>query len=276
MGIISRLQHPNIIQFYGVTKSDTKLEDEVALNEVKYSLVLEYANGGTLESYLRDNAETFKWENQLRFAKEIADAISWCHNKEIIHGDLHSKNILIHQIQPNQHAIKLADFGRSFIQGSKEFTKAYGVVPYMDPKIFESQLYNLTKKSDIYSLGVLLWQLTSCSSPFGFAEIEDDHAKIISLQLDILKGERENPVPHTNRKFVEVFQKCWQLEPDERSDIHEVISELKSIDSVDPENNIVSNNFYSKESEVTEKLENEDSDLPNCEDCDIHSDRYQL
>lgn len=51
--------------------------------------MLEYADGGTLEKYLRDNATTLiKWETQLKFASEIAAAISWLHYKKIIHGDL--------------------------------------------------------------------------------------------------------------------------------------------------------------------------------------------
>ena len=59
------------------------------LDEINYSLVLEYAEGGTLGKYLRDNTITFKWESQLKFAKEISSAILWLHvNKEIIHGDL--------------------------------------------------------------------------------------------------------------------------------------------------------------------------------------------
>ncbi|PKY57912.1 kinase-like protein, partial [Rhizophagus irregularis] len=78
--------HQNIIQFYGITK----LKDEM-----NYSLVLEYADGGTLRNYLR-NTITFEWDIQLRFSKEIASAISWLHDyKEIIHGDLHPNNILI-------------------------------------------------------------------------------------------------------------------------------------------------------------------------------------
>ncbi|CAB4493314.1 unnamed protein product [Rhizophagus irregularis] len=87
--------HPNIIQFYGVTK----LKDEV-----NYSLVLEYAEDGTLRKYLRDNAIGFEWKDQLRFAKEIASAISWFHDDAgIIHGDLHPNNILI-----SKGTIKLA------------------------------------------------------------------------------------------------------------------------------------------------------------------------
>jgi len=62
------------------------------LDETNYSLVLEYAEGGTLGKYLRDNTITFKWESQLKFAKEIASAISWLHvDKGIIHGDLVSR-----------------------------------------------------------------------------------------------------------------------------------------------------------------------------------------
>ncbi|CAI2174367.1 16551_t:CDS:2 [Funneliformis geosporum] len=68
--------HPNIIKFYGVMN----LEDEI-----NYALILEYADGGTLGNYLRDNAINFKWESQLKFAHDIASAILWLYDNEIIH-----------------------------------------------------------------------------------------------------------------------------------------------------------------------------------------------
>ena len=60
----------------------------------------------------------------------------------------------------HQNTIKLADFGNSYLQGSEFYTEACGARFYVDPKIFESKSYILTEKSDIYSLGVILWELT--------------------------------------------------------------------------------------------------------------------
>ena len=81
----------------------------------------------------------------------------------------------------HQNTIKLADFGNSYLQGSGFYTKPCGVRPYVDPKIFESDPYVLTEKSDIYSLGMILWKLASCS------------------------------VSKTNGKFVELYQSMHKI-----------------------------------------------------------------
>ncbi|RGB38039.1 kinase-like domain-containing protein [Rhizophagus diaphanus] len=219
--------NPNIIRFFGITK----LKDEL-------SLVLEYADDGTLEKYLRDNATTLiKWETQLKFTNETAAAIS-----------------------------------------CEEFTKPRGIIPYMDPKILDNnKSYDLTEKSDIYSLGIVFWELTSCLSPFGFEESLKKNDDTTEIVLGILDGKREDPIPNTNSKFVTLYKKCWKHEPDERPDIQQVISEPNNNDPIvpiDSENNNVSENINSiDESNATKESENEDSDLPDspsCEGCDIN------
>ena len=106
------------------------------------------------------------------------------------------------------------DFGLSLQlqQSVYHYTnKAYGVIPYMDPKTFNREivdgkrLYKLSKKSDVYSLGVLFWELTSGSSPFNFEEMNSKHSKH-TLMLEILKGRREKSIPNTNAKFVKLYQ----------------------------------------------------------------------
>ncbi|CAB5389744.1 unnamed protein product [Rhizophagus irregularis] len=235
--------HPNIIKFIGIIK-----------NEINYSLVLEYADGGTLGKYL-EKARTLKPEIQLKFAKEIANAIYCLHNYDIIHRDIHPNNILIHG-----HTIKLADFGRSCLQESDVDTEVFGVIPYVDPKMLDPKIpYNVTKKSDIYSMGVIFWQLTSCSSPFNF-EKRKDHA---SITLEILNGVREEPIPNTNVKFIKLYQQCWRHEQDERPDANQIVSELNEIDS---ENNF---NFEENENEkikIVAELKSEEikDDFSDC------------
>ncbi len=81
----------------------------------------------------------------------------------------------------------------------------------MDPKTFninvtmdkETRSYELTKKSDIYSLGVLFWELSSCSPPF---DLETKNFSEYSLISAIFNGRREKPIENTNSKFVNLYQ----------------------------------------------------------------------
>ncbi|CAB4441776.1 unnamed protein product [Rhizophagus irregularis] len=228
--------HENIIQFRGITNFE---------GDEKYSLVLEYAEGGTLGKYLRDDTITLKWENQLKFAKEITSAILWLHvDKGIVHGDLHPNNILIHK-----DTIKLADFGRSCQKESGCYnTEVWGVIPYVDPMLGQKLPYKPNEKSDIYSLGILFWELTSRLSPF-------DGLEENIIMLKIRNGFREKPVPNTNVKFIGLYQECWKQEPDERPHISKVNEILNTIDSENSGNNDVSTVPYRRGSEESKKTE---------------------
>uniref|UniRef100_U9TE12 Protein kinase domain-containing protein n=3 Tax=Rhizophagus irregularis TaxID=588596 RepID=U9TE12_RHIID len=255
--------HPNIIKICGVTTLE---------GETNYSLILECADSGTLGEYLRENAATFRWEDQLKFANDIASAVLCLHSHQIIHGDLHPGNILIHQ-----HSIKIADFGRSRLHGSviNKKEKAYGVIPYMDPKILKDHSCDLTEKSDIYSLGVLFWELTSRKSPFDFETKNNSPFEIIKIKSNILEGMREKPSPSTNHKFIALYKKCWQHEPNTRPEIRQVILELEELNNNEPL--VVSEIFSSEEIETTleisETPENDEVNVPSY-DCDIN--KYEL
>ncbi|GBB93164.1 hypothetical protein RclHR1_02120016 [Rhizophagus clarus] len=217
--------HENIIRFCGITTPDQEIHND---NPKKYLLVMEYADSGTLRNYLRKNFDNLTWNDKLKLAFQLTHAVSCLHDEGIVHRDLHSNNVLVHQ-----NTIKLADFGlsRRIEEKSNNQEKSFGVIPYVDPKLFikhrnddnQMQSYSLDEKSDVYSIGILLWEISSGEPPF-FNESYDQ-----CLAIQILQGLREKPIPDTPEDYVNIYTGCWNGEPDNRPNIKQVVTELKAI-----------------------------------------------
>lgn len=122
------------------------------------------------------------------------------------------------------HTIKIADLGLSkqLAEMSHGINEIKGV-PYIDPQAFKNNEYKLDKKSDVYSVGVLLWEISSERPPF-----EKSTNKVFTM-LSIVTGNREQPVTNTPLEYQSLYIKCWDDDPKKRPSMKDVSEKLKKM-----------------------------------------------
>ncbi|EXX63954.1 uncharacterized protein OCT59_024328 [Rhizophagus irregularis] len=117
-------------------------------------------------------------------------------------------------------------------------------------------MYSISEKSDIYSIGVLLWEISSGQPPFYVEDEEYD----VGLAVEISQGLRETVVPDTPEEYVKIYTKCWDGEPDNRPTIYQVVDWLNAI--ITKSDVIVENHQMSNEQELNEtSLSSNNSEL---------------
>ncbi|RIB24748.1 kinase-like domain-containing protein, partial [Gigaspora rosea] len=155
---------------------------------------------------------------KLRILQDIAYGIEKIHNKQIVHQDLHSGNLLVYS-NTQRNYVKVAYFGISKPLNSESNMKGiFGVIPYIAPEIFIGEKY--TKASDIYSFGMVMWEVTSGKRPF--ADCEHDS----SLILNILEEDRPIIVDGTPQFLRKLMESCWDANPAKRPTATKIVKVL--------------------------------------------------
>ncbi|KAF0539413.1 kinase-like protein [Gigaspora margarita] len=143
-----------------------------------------------------------------------------------------SMNILVHEGK-----IKIASFGLSKITNAgssfDQCSLNLDSIAYVEPQFLKMKLqYNLTSKSDIYSLGVVLWEISSGRPPFeSFLKKDQKESKELEKLLvnHIIRGNREEPIGDTPPKYIELYSRCWDKDPDNRPETRSVFETLINI-----------------------------------------------
>ena len=224
--ILLHTNHPNVIRLLGAGKSP------------RLFLVLEYLNEGTLAHVLRGNQSqtrlgravfpkvTFPWPELLRRALELAEALKYLHedcfkDSTIIHRDLKPDNIGF-----VDGKLKLFDMGLSICVAKSanpsdafEMTGCTGTLRYMAPEVALNKPYS--EKSDVYSYGIILWQMASDRIPFKRAKDAEFRDRVIR------RGLRPELNPSWPKDFQEMLQLCWHMDAAKRPSFKELVEFLK-------------------------------------------------
>ena len=212
--IMAQLHSPNIVQFYGFYISPA------------YSIVMEYMPNSSLFRMLGSD-QPLEWSLRLNIALDISKGVVFLHHENILHRDLKSMNVLLDKT----YQAKLTDFGLSKVKtetkshaiATKTSSKdSVGTLQWMAPELFERKAI-FTQKSDIYSLGVTLWELSSRKIPFADAP----NPQIIPMWVQ--KGDREDIPENCPPALGTVIQQCWAGEPKDRPDADKVVGLLKEV-----------------------------------------------
>lgn len=148
---VAKLSHNNIVSIYDVSKTD----------EIEY-IVMELIDGITLKDYLSKKGY-LNFKETLFLTEQIIRALNHAHNRNIIHQDIKPHNIILLR----DGTIKVADFGIAKILGNNEtqvINQTMGSVHYISPEAARGG--NINKTSDIYSLGVVMYEMLTGRLPF--------------------------------------------------------------------------------------------------------------
>ena len=203
--ILKRLDHPNIIKFKEVF---IQRKPKETLN-----IVTEYADGGDLEQKIEEQKKKPFPETQiLDYFTQICLALQHLHKKKIIHRDLKGGNVFLMQ----SGIVKLGDFGiAKGLKNTWEKAKTtVGTPYYLSPEIINCKPYDT--KSDIWSLGVLLYQLMAFKMPFNANSLP-------LLSIKINRGVFSPPPAIYSAEIKDILKKCLTLKPDKRPSINDIL-----------------------------------------------------
>ncbi|VDK17452.1 unnamed protein product [Anisakis simplex] len=212
--ILAGTEHPNIIKFYGVSRT-----------AADFVIVTELAERGSLYSYLHDPKNPdLDFYQVTKWALQIASAVEYLHykvTKRIIHRDLKSNNIVL----TGEGDCKVCDFGRSKNPTHwSTVTSLAGTVRWMSPEMLLANENNkITIATDVWSYGIVLWEMLTREVP---------HKSLNELRVASLIADK-HLTPVIPKKcpveFKRLMKNCWKRVPEARHNMRQITDELNKM-----------------------------------------------
>ncbi|KAL9224466.1 hypothetical protein vseg_000495 [Gypsophila vaccaria] len=210
--LLSQLHHPNIVAFYGVV-SDGSIKN--------FALVTEYMVNGSLKQVLRRKDRTIDWRKRVIIAKDAAFGMEYLHEKNIVHFDLKSHNFLVNMRDPYRPVCKIGDLGLSKVKHRTMVSGGFrGTIPWMAPELLNASAKLVSEKVDVYSFGIVMWELLTGEEPYA----DMSYAEIIA---GMIEGTLRPDIPSwCDPVWRSLMERCWSSDPDSRPPFSEIARHL--------------------------------------------------
>lgn len=208
--MLATLTHPNIVRFIGACRKP-----------MVWCIVTEYAKGGSVRQFLmKRHNRAVPLKLAVKQALDVARGMAYVHGLGLIHRDLKSDNLLIF----GDKSIKIADFGVARIEVQTEgMTPETGTYRWMAPEMIQHRPY--TQKVDVYSFGIVLWELITGMLPFhNMTAVQAAFAVVNKSARPIIPGDC---LPALS----EIMTRCWDPNPDVRPPFTEVVKMLENAET---------------------------------------------
>lgn len=239
MRILSKLRHPNITTVMGKTNDLHVISPDIPSSSVishttlcfsgavieKGSdpmLIMEFMEHGSLQQVLLNPTMVIESDLILHILKDIAQGVRFLHSSDppVIHGDLKSGNVLI----DTKFRAKLSDFGLS----KRKPDKATGTPLWMAPELLTGQSMN-TPKSDMYSVGVIMYEIFSRKEPYHDAT--ESNVNLLKAIVDRKKSKRPRLPSFCPMKVKKLIKFLWHADPALRPTARELDNRLQEMDA---------------------------------------------
>ncbi|KAK8525981.1 hypothetical protein V6N13_017055 [Hibiscus sabdariffa] len=207
VALLFHLRHPNIISFVAACKKPPV-----------FCIITEYLAGGSLRKYLHQQEPySVPHDLVLKLALDIARGMQYLHSQGILHRDLKSENLLLGE----DMCVKVADFGISCLESQCGSAKGFtGTYRWMAPEMIKEKHH--TKKVDVYSFGIVLWELLTALTPF-------DNMTPEQAAFAVCQKNARPPLPSScPPAFSHLINRCWSSNPEKRPQFNEIVSILES------------------------------------------------